>query len=58
MGGVLVAMIELDDYLIVAAIMSLITGVTMIYLPATFIAGGAALVGLVAWRRWKKRGGP
>ena len=51
-------MIELDDYLIVAAIMSLITGVTMIYLPATFIAGGAALVGLVAWRRWKKRGGP
>ena len=50
-------MIELDDILILAGTIALGAGLTMVYLPATFIVSGAALVGLVAWRRWKKKGG-
>ena len=59
LGGVLIAMVELDDILILVGTIALGAGLTMVYLPATFIVSGVALVGLVAWRRWKKKkGGP
>ena len=48
-------MIELDDVVLAIAVIALVVGLGMIYLPLALILPGAAFIGWTAWRQWPMR---